>query len=431
MTQHRPGSPRGVAADVIELWLRTGAFPDRQLQSVHADRAFVMEVVYGVARWRRLLEWVVSKYAAREPDLRTLSYLLVGIYQLLLMDTVVPYAAVNETVEAVKRGSSPRTAGFVNGVLRRLLREMAPLRREMASLTLGVRESHPDVLVDRWRARFGEDDTVALCRWNNTRPHVTVGANALRASLDDLVEAFRGAGCEAVPHPSAAGTFLLLPHGVFPADLPGYKGGRFNVQDPSTAVAVDLLDAQEGQRVLDACAAPGGKTALIAAAIKDRGELLAMDLHEDRLPTLRSNLSRLKIKSARVLQGDARTIDPAELGGERSFDCILLDVPCTNTGVLRRRPDARWRFSEERVARLRKTQRAMLDHCSRLLKPGGRLVYSTCSLEPEEGEELIAAWVERNPSFTLARRISVFPPHAETDGVFAAALTTTQGDVRT
>jgi len=418
---------RLVAADIIFRWLKDGDFPDRIIESSDIpDRPFVMEVVYGVARWCRLLEWVIGELAGRLPDEKALSFLLVGLYQTLLMDDVVDYAAVHETIDAAKIGGATRASGFLNAVLRRSLREKDELIRKTADLPVGIRESHPDELVKRWTKRYGESRTLDLCRWNNTRPRVTIQPNLLRTTMDAFSLLLQEAGVETEPHPFAPDEFLVLGRGVRVEDVPGYREGLFSVHDPSTKVAVDLLGPKPGETILDACAAPGGKACNIAEKMENRGQLVAMDLHEDRLAILRQNFERMQVTCAGIVRGDAVDRNSLARLPEQAFDRILLDGPCTNTGVLRRRPDARWRVTERRLKDMVKMQRAMLDAVSALLKPGGSLVYSTCSLEREEGEGLIGDWLAANPGFELSKQVALFPPETKTDGIYAALLVRTR-----
>ena len=193
------------------------------------------------------------------------------------------------------------------------------------------------------------------------------------------------------------------------------------VQDPATALSVDLLAPRGGEQILDACAAPGGKTILMASRMQRAGEgIVAMELHADRLPKLEGNLRRLGFEGVEVVQGDART--PQEALGDREFDAILLDVPCSNSGVLRRRSDARWRIDADRLKTLNGLQFEILTACAMRLRSGGRLVYSTCSLETCENESLVSRWVAAHPDFQLDREVKAFPPESQTDGAFAALI---------
>lgn len=414
---------RETAAAIVERWLLTGDFPDRLIPPDINDRPFVMEVVYGVTKWKRFLEWVVNRFVKRKPDEGPLSLLFVGIYQLLIMDNVADHAAVNETVEAArKRGYA---TGFVNGVLRSVIREKDTLRRDAEKLPVAVAASHPDVLFKRWKATYGQDKAKAMCNWNNQRAEVHIFPNPLKTTCESLLALLREAGIAALPHRNCPDACLVIPHGFAVGSIPGYAEGLFSVQDASTFMAVSLLNPQPGERVLDACAAPGGKTTLIAERMSDKGYIAAMDLHSDRLPRIDRNMKRLGIKSVKSMRGDASNLDDLKMAaGDELFDRILLDVPCSNTGVLQRRPDARWRFSDQRIQKLMNTQIEILDAAATVLAPEGTIVYSTCSIEPEENRLLVESFLKRNQDLSLVKAEQLFPPESGTDGAFAAVLRT-------
>lgn len=402
------------AMRIVALWLRTGAFPDRLLPEESAERGFIMDLVYGVVRGRRRLEWVLDPLVRRRPSALVRAALLLGAQQALFMPDVADHAALHATVEAVKE-EQPGAAGFVNAVLRGVLRRRDELCAALARQPAAVRHSHPDLLVARWSARYGAAAAEALCRWNNEPAETTVVLLPGTAAAG-LPRRWLEQGVAVRPHPSCAAA-LIVPHGARVERLEGFAQGLFVPQDPATLAAVELLDAQPGQRVLDACAAPGGKTAQLAARMARRGELVAMDLHADRLPRLRENLRRYGLDGwVRVLQGDAAALL------EAGFDRILLDAPCSNTGVLRRRPDARWRFSLPRLRALAREQRRLLTHLLPLLAPGGRLVYSTCSLEPEENMELLAQVCGGAAGFAVVEWRESRPDRDGMDGAFAAAI---------
>ncbi|NQT93080.1 MAG: 16S rRNA (cytosine(967)-C(5))-methyltransferase RsmB [Lentisphaerae bacterium] len=414
---------RAVAAGIVRQWLENGDFPDRMMERIGRDRAFVTEMVYGVAKWRRALEWIVKGCADHSLDEKTLPYLFVGIYQAIMMDNVEEYAAVNETVEAAKKDLGRSATGFVNGVLRRVIRERDEIRKGLSKQSLGIRESHPDILVKKWTRQFGEETTAGLCRWNNERPHVVIRPNMLKTTPQTFRTMSVAAGIETTGHPWSPEEWLVLPRGVAVTAVPGYEDGLFSVQDPSTMIAVDVLDPQPGERILDACAAPGGKTVLIAERMRGKGRITALEAHAGRLARLRENTERMAVSNVSIVNGNAaKKADAEEATGKTLFDRILLDVPCTNTGVLRRRPDARWRFSNRRLAELVGLQRAILDGVSDLLKPGGLLVYSTCSLERQECEGMVGKWLKNNQRFTLVKEKKTFPPESQTDGVYAAGM---------
>ena len=421
---------RRAAIFAIARWLATGDFPDRLLAD-SPDHGFVMDLVYGCVRRRRELEWLLAKCLRRMPGDETRAALLVGALQLFHCPEVPDYAAISATVEAAKIASR-RSAGFVNGVLRSLLRRREELRVELRKQSLAIRTSHPDAIARRWVARFGGEEAARLCAMDNEPAPTCIACLPGRDTPEAVLAALAAAGVRATPHPARPGCFVL-PHGIRPGALPGFAEGRYAVQDPATLAAVDLLDVAPGQCVLDACAAPGGKTVQIAARLcgpggLPAGSLLALDLHEDRLEPLRANLVRFGFADAvECSVGDAADPECEILRG-RLFDRILLDVPCSNTGVLRRRPDARWRFSLHRLETLHAVQSALLRANFSRLRPGGRLVYSTCSLEPEENLSLIEGFLAAEPSARLVATAEHIPTRDNTDGAFAAAIELPEGE---
>ena len=373
---------RRAAAFVVARWRATGEFPPSLLPS-GSDRAFVQDLVYTVVRRLRPLRRILGAFVKKWPKGELEALLYVGAAQILYMRDVPDFAAVNETVDAAKACGNPSIAKVVNGVLRNII-------RQRDGIALGPElETFPSAIAKRWVARFGEDGAERLAAWHNEP------AETFLARRD--------------------GSFVVLERGTRVADVPGYGEGEFIVQDPSTAAAVALVDPKPGERILDACAAPGGKTVQIAW----RGaEVTACEVNPKRRARLVENLARLKL-SVQVCGSFA---EAAELSGGRPFDKILVDAPCSNTGVFRRRPDARWNWSAEKLAALAKLQAEILDGVVPLLAPGGRIVYSTCSNEPEENGGTIEAFLARHPDFKLAESSESVPFESGRDGAFAAAL---------
>lgn len=392
---------RRAAIFVISQWLETKGFPERMIPD-SPDRAFITDLVYTTVRHYRTLDWALGKLVRKMPKGETHAALLVGACQILKMPDVAPYAAVNETVEAAKL-TSKATSGFVNGVLRNLLRKKDEILKALGRESIGIRHSFPDALVVRWQQRFGNEETEALCDWQN-QPADTFLAYP----------------------PTAPEAFVKLPRGEKVTDVPGYDEGKFIVQDPATAAAIELLDVKPGQRVLDACAAPGGKTVQIAWRMgppKDERQLLvAFDLYEDRLQTVRENLKRTQQEWVRVCQGDLLKAPKEQLAQFGLFDRILIDAPCSNSGVLGRRADARWRWNTKRMKSLAETQHTILENLLPLLAPDGKLVYSTCSLEPEENRKQISRIRKEHPELNCTGVIEQIPTRTNTDGAFVCAL---------
>ncbi len=427
MPQTPAQSPHGAesriaAASVLARWLRTGEFPERLVAGDTPGHAFVTDIVLTAVRRRRALEWVLAKYVRKNPGPQASAALLAGACQLLYMPDVADHAAVHATVEAV-RHFSRQQAGFANAVLRAVQRDRDALLSELALQPLAVRESHPDELVARWTQTFGPETAARICAVDNlpASPTLTILPFTEPAHAAALAERIRESGAEASVH-SLEPAAIVLGHGFRVTGLPGFAEGLFAVQDAAPLAALRLLAPKPGETILDACAAPGGKTLQIAAAVGPSGRVVATDLHEDRLAPLRENIARCGVADrVAVTVRDASAPDAFDgLLPDGPPDAILIDVPCSNTGVLRRRADARWRFGEKRLAALHRVQSAILANAASV-NPG-RIVYSTCSLELEEDEEVVSEFLGKNPGYRLERSEKLLPDDSPRDGAFAALL---------
>ena len=382
---------RRTAAFVVARWIATHEFPNELLPKGGPDRAFVQDLVYTTVRRFRPLRAVLGELLKTWPKGELEALVLVGAAQILYMPDVPDFAAVNETVAAAKLGDrGKRLDRVVNGVLRNLLRRRAEFEAKLAAAPLAERESFPNALAARWTARYGAEGAEKLARWHNTPAETWI---------------------------ARPGAFEKLPRGEKVSDQPGFAEGAFIVQDPATAGAVDLLDVAPGVSVLDFCAAPGGKTVQIAWRMGEgracRDLIVAQEVNPKRLARLRENLARMKL-------GNVTAVQKVEDGA--LFDRVLVDAPCSNTGVIRRRPDARWRWNADHLAQLVALQKEILEAAAAHVKPGGRLVYSTCSNEPEENAEQIAAFLAAHPDFTEVGRYESLPFVTDHDGAFACAL---------
>jgi 16S rRNA (cytosine967-C5)-methyltransferase len=435
-------NPRQIAARVLQQRQTGNEFTENLLENAlatarlsPADRGLCLELVYGVVRWQATLDWLIAgKSGGREQKPALQILLRLGLYQLFWLDRIPAHAAVHETVELAKRSGFVSQSGFVNAVLRGCLRETEPIRQQLANLRVAqpaLGFSQPEWLVQRWQQYFGNDKTLRLLEWNNRPPKTFARVNTLKAgasrpvSLETaaaaLVERWREENVEYDFFTRDwTGENLIFELKAHPplATLPSFRDGWFYIQDPSTLLAVEQLDPQPGETVLDLCAAPGGKTAFIAQQMQDQGRLIATDISEERLKLVRENCQRLGVTCAQP--GLVASIN-SEFK-QASFDRILVDAPCSNTGVLRRRVDLRWRISADEILRLKKTQRELLELASGWLKPGGILVYSTCSLEPEENALLVKEYVADHPNFQLEAARELTPVADEVDGAFVARL---------
>ena len=377
-----------------------------------SNRAFALELFYGVLRNLLLLDfWIGCLRASRiDADLRDL--LRLGLYQLLFLKTA-EHAAVYETVELAPK----RQRAVINGVLRAAARQQNELRTRGNAQPLFVRTSHPQFLIARWQQHFGAEAAKELCRWNNAPPPIYGRINQLKIDRDDFLRKYPGS-------PALVHNPEFVEFHAWPTDA--LNLGRCYIQDPSTAIACEVLDPQPGEKILDACAAPGGKTGYIAQLMKNRGVIVACDRDPERLRVLEFNATQLGIQVIRSFRLDwTQGRIPKEIASIGPFDRILVDAPCTNTGVMRRRVDVRWRLRPKDFLRMSKQQFEIARAVVRLLKPGGVFVYSTCSLEPEENEELIGRLLNEFPRMRPAGEESCLPVRDHFDGAFAARLTDT------
>jgi 16S rRNA (cytosine967-C5)-methyltransferase len=430
------------------LWRveKDGAFINLALSAVLSgagldarDRAFASEIAYGVVARRLTLDWIISLASGRpveKIDREVLNVLRIGAYQLFFLDRVPAPAACHTAVELVRKGGKRALAPFVNGVMRGVLRLGGnlpwPDRSEDEAGYLSLYYSHPRWLVERWLARLGSAETEALLAANNRPAPLTLRANTLKTTPAELLEKLRSAGYRAEPA-NFAPECIMVPKAGRPEDLPGHGEGYFQIQGESSMLVSRLLAPLPGERLLDCCSAPGGKTAHLAQLMANRGEITALDLYEHRLRLVEANCRRLGVRIVKTALADARSLD--RFAG-REFDRVLLDAPCSGFGVIRRKPDLKWRRNERDIAGLAAAQAALLQEAARVTS--GVLVYSTCTNEPEETDRVVASFLSANPDFvsddpgTLLPEdwrccagphgIHLFPHTHGVDGFFMARL---------
>lgn len=366
-----------------------------------ADRNLLQAILFGVLRNRRLLDHWIGKLRQGKLDAETRDVLRVGLCQILILE-IPDHAAVNETVEA---GKAP-VRSLINAVLRKAIATRKKLMEDLDDLPPAVRHSHPDWLYNRWRKSFGKAKALAIMEWNNQPAETFFRLNPL-APTDAEIPG------EKLSH---APNYYQL-EGKIPTQL--LAEGAIYIQDPATRHCIQFLAPKPGEKILDACAAPGGKAFLIAAALGGGEGLTCTDSNEKRIPRLEENLSRLRIKPDEIAIHDWRKPAPERFLG--AFDAILLDVPCSNTGVIRRRVDVRWRIQPADIDNLTVIQNEILTNALPCLKPGGRIIYSTCSIEPVENNTLIKAFAETH-GLTVKKHTQITPTDNGTDGAFAARL---------
>ncbi len=430
-------NPRAAAAKIVEaVFVRSryldmaltetlGALPHIQAH----DAALVQEISYGTLRWFDQLATIAALFLdkpLKNKDQDVYALLLVGLYQLIHM-RVAKHAAVKETVEAATALKKPWAKNLLNACLRASLREEARAQATIAANPQAA-FSHPAWLLEEIRRHWPENWAAILVA-NNERPPLVLRVNRLHQSREQYLARLVQAGIAASTH-ALSETAVVLNTPVAVTELPGFATGDVSVQDAAAQLAATLLDAQPGEHVLDACAAPGGKTGHLLEHSPELAELVALDREPQRVKLIAENLTRLGL-SARTIIGDAA--NPAPWWDERPFDRILADVPCSATGVIRRHPDIKIRRRPEDLLRLAATQAGILDGLWPLLKPGGKLLYATCSILPVENENRMTAFLRRHPDATedvlptsagQARIIGrqILPGESGMDGFYYARL---------
>ena len=368
------------------------------------DRALATDLSTGTLRWRNAIDYQLQRLSSKplhKMDAAVLDALRLGAYQLLYLERVPTSAVVNDSVDLVKRGGFRSASGFANAVLRRLARERDTLTwpsRDNLVEHLSVVHSHPLWLVERWLERHGPFATEKHLRFNNHPPAMTLAANRLRTTRDELIERLRSESIEAQPT-------SIAPHGVVvqsgrPLTSTAFADGFCVVQDEASQIVPELTQCGDGARVLDLCASPGGKTIALAAQSAPAGIVIATDVRAKRVRLLAATLARCRVSQVQVVQIPSSGGLPFR---EESFDCVLIDAPCSGLGTVRRDPDIRWRRDPSHFAALAATQLDLLRRVRPLLARDGRIVYSTCSSEPEENEDVVARFLDEADDFALQR----------------------------
>lgn len=444
---------RQLAFLILREIMRKDTFADRTLdqflnasQLSSLERGLTTELVYGIVRRKRSLDFLINqlatKKASQQPtDLRIILYL--GLYQLIYLNQIPESAAVNTTVELTKENKLSGLSGFVNGLLRQYLRlrannpqqkweeifaenlPLSPVER------LGIIYSFPDWIVEYWLEILGINETEKLCQWFNQSPTIDLRVNPLRTTLDQVKTAFLAQQISVECLLGFPQTLRLRGSIGSIQNLPGYQDGWWTIQDSSAQLVSYLLAPKPGEFVIDVCAAPGGKTTHIAELMGDEGVIFAYDKTANRLKKLSQNCQRLGLKSIQIFTEDSRQLKTLSSPCDR----LLLDVPCSGLGTLHRRVDARWSQTDEQIRELAKIQAELLNHTANLVKPGGVLVYATCTIHPLENEGVILPFLQKNSQWKIEIPSSDFPinpcpegwvkvwPHqANMDGFFMVKL---------
>jgi 16S rRNA (cytosine967-C5)-methyltransferase len=434
---------RGLAVKILNRIDRTDAYLDKllEVEIKHSnlsgiDKALLFEIVHGVTRWLGKIDWILTgfykgQFAKCIPNVK--NAMRVALYQILFLDKVPDYAAVNEAVDFVKKLQGQKSADLTNAVLRNIIRSKDAIRypdQEDEEVNyLSAYYSHPTWMIRRWLKRFGKEDTVKLLIANNSKPSLTLRVNTLKTTKDELKSLLKKVKLD-FNEANYLDRFIRLSNLTNITDWEYFEKGYFTVQDESAGFPCELLEAKPGERVLDLCAAPGGKTSYLADLMQNQGELVAIDKFESRLKILQENLSRLGVENVRTVAVDALEFE------ENDFDKILVDAPCSGLGTLTKKPDIKWKRDVGDIRRMSETQYLLLEKAAQLVKVGGSIVYSTCTTEPEENYELVNKFLFDHSNFKLVNASEMFNdevidengcvqtyPHKHgIDGAFAAKL---------
>lgn len=434
---------RGIAVKLLNRIDRTDAYLEKLIETEMrnpelsgADKALLYEIVHGVIRWSGRIDWILNgfyrgQFSKTIPSIK--NTLRVALYQILFLDRVPEYAAVNEAVEFIKKAQGQKAADLINAVLRNIIRSKDAIHypdpeQDLVDF-LAVYYSHPTWMIKRWLSRFGRTSLEALLSANNTKPGMTLRLNSLKTNEEEFSSLLDSVDVEYEKSKYLPGFFRLKTVTNI-TDWEYFSKGYFTIQDESTGFSCRLSGVRPGDRVLDMCAAPGGKTAVLASLMNDCGEIVALDKYESRLKIMKRNLERMGIRSAVALEADALEYqsDP--------FDVVLLDAPCSGLGTLSKKPDIKWKRDQFDIGKLNELQKALIEKAAGMVKPGGTLIYSTCTIEPEENFEIVKAFLAGHTEFTLRNAselinpevvdengcVQLYPHIHQTDGAFAARL---------
>ena len=437
-------SSRQLALNALRDIERRGAYTDIALDRVlrsgklnPPDRRLVTELVYGIVRRKRSLDAIINQLGKKKaeqqpPDLRLILHL--GLYQLRYLQQIPPSAAVNTSVELAKENGLKKLTGVVNGVLRQYGRLAAqtsdPLKLPTDPLKrLGILHSFPDWIVQLWRSQLSLEETEELCSWFNQPPTIDLRVNVLRTSVEEVELALKENNIAVTPLPHLP-QGLRITGGVGSIQkLPGFQEGWWTVQDSSAQLVSHILDPQPGETIIDACAAPGGKTTHMAELMGNQGQIWACDRAVKRLNKVTENSQRLRLNSISLSPGDSRSFTQFEQIADR----VLVDAPCSGLGTLHRRPDLRWRQTPEKVQELTTLQGEILGQAAKCVKPGGILVYATCTLNSSENEGVINSFLSSHPNWKVEPLapnwpveppgwLKIWPHRQQQDGFFMVKL---------
>jgi 16S rRNA (cytosine967-C5)-methyltransferase len=418
-----PQTARQVAFQALKQ-IQRGAFADVALDRALTqsdlqprDRHLATELIYGSLRRQRTLDAIITHLATKPadkqpPDLRLILH--IGLYQLRYLTQIPAAAAINTTVDLAKQNGLSGLSGFVNGLLRKYDRhpdQALPTVTDPIA-QIGLEQSFPDWIVEVYHQQFGTAETALLCNWLNQPPSIDLRINPLKTTIAQVIEQFNQAEIPVESLPYVTHGLRLRQHVGAIQTLPGFSEGHWTVQDASAQLVAELLNPQPGETIVDACAAPGGKTLHIAALMQGQGTVWAVDKTESRLKKIQQNVDRLGLTNIQIKAADSRDI-PEFVG---IADRVLIDAPCSGLGTLHRHADARWRQTPDSVTELSHIQTALLAQAATWLNPNGTLVYATCTLHPQENEAIVEHFLQTHPHWQIIPPTGTIAPLAHPEG---------------
>lgn len=444
MQNHNQVSVRQLALNILQVIYLQQAYANIALSKAIAntqlsslDRKFLTELVYGTVKTAGTLDWILQSFISRPlhkiPPM-ILYILRMSLYQIFYMDKTPDSAACNEGVNLSKKYAHSGTVKFVNGVLRNIIRNKDSI--SFPDITtqpiqhIALKYHHPEWLINDWIKKLGIEDTIALCMANNQTPKLTARTNTLKTSRAELLQLLTSEGINTTPSPYSLDGFIITDMQAALDSSKSFKNGLWQIQDESSMLATEILNPLSNTFVIDMCAAPGGKTTHIAQKMNNRGTILAFDIYDHKLSLINDNATRLGISIIKAQQQNAEIIIPDLI---EKADYVLVDAPCSGLGVLRRRADARWRKTPEDLAQFAVLQSKIIDNAAQYVKPGGYIVYSTCTIRQEENSDIINLFLQKHTNFTredithpltqqVLPELSLYPHIDHTDGFYIAKL---------
>ncbi len=418
-------SPRQHVIKLLDSWEKSDTYADVLLENLFAknkisaqDRAFIQEIFFGVIRWQKRLIWIIEQFfrgSFKKSPRFVRSILQSSLYQLIFLERIPTYAVINEAVRMAKIKGGKYWSGKINGILRNYQKNqdniIFPNINKSPVEAISILYSHPEWLVDRWLKRWGRDETIALCSANNERPSITLRVNCLKISADLLIEKLTKFGIK-ISKSKFTENFLRADGLPNLSQFELFQKGLFSIQDESAGLACQLLGANVGEKVIDLCAAPGGKTTYLTELGKNKAIVYSIDRRLSRLKFIRENLKRLGFSDSRIIQADGKIFSC------KPVDKVLVDAPCSGLGVLSKRVDLKWRRKQEQMDELTNLQLELLKNAASIVKTGGSLVYSTCTIEPQENEEIVNQFLKENRQFQIDSPINYIPENFISDKGF-------------